>query len=89
MSETIEPPESDELFDQEKFVESAITRAKDYHNMMDGAKQWAITTAADLRVEAALEDDEETADEINQAAELVMTIPRRIEQGDITRTRQP
>ncbi|QSG06347.1 hypothetical protein HSR121_2014 [Halapricum desulfuricans] len=60
-----------------------------YHGTIDVAKQWSRETAADLLVEAALEEDEETAAEIHKVVELVRTVTDRIEQGDNTRARQP
>ncbi|OYR54987.1 hypothetical protein [Halorubrum halodurans] len=93
----VPPPENDEFFDDEQLdtterdqlVQQAIQQAKQYHGLMDAAKEWARDTAADLLVEAALEDDAETAGEIEQAAALVKTVPNRIEQGDNARSRQP
>lgn len=91
MSEDIEPPESDELFEEQSpgDVEVALQKAQQYHAMMDQSKVWARETAADLRVRAANESDEEAIDEILQAAQLVTTVVSRIEQGDNTRSRQP
>lgn len=92
----VPPPENDEFFDDEpddeqtdrdQMVQGAIQQAQQYHAVMDAAKEWSRETATNLRVEAALEDDEETADEIEQVASIVRTVTERIEQGDNSRAR--
>lgn len=92
MSEEIEPPESDEIFDnnedRDQLVETAVQQAQQYHRVMDAAKDWARETATELRVEAALEEDDETAEEIEQIAAMVLTVPNRIERGDNNLSRQ-
>lgn len=86
----VEPPTEDELFeDRDRLVEGAVERANQFHRMMDGAKEWARQAATDLRVEQALEDDDEVADELGQVAEIVESVTARIEQGDNNRARQP
>jgi hypothetical protein len=91
----VEPPEADELFDeeqtdeQEERVTAAFEQAQQYHAVFDAAKEWSRETAADLRVEAALESDENSAAEIEQVAALVRTVTERIEQGDNARSRTP
>jgi hypothetical protein len=87
MTDDIEPPESDELFDQEEMLQEAIQQAQQYHSIMDSAKEWSRETTTDLRIEAALEDDEEAADRIEQIAAIVRTVTERIEQGDNNRAR--
>jgi type II secretory pathway pseudopilin PulG len=89
MTDEIRPPEADELFDtdQQRIVQESIQQAQQYHSAMDSAKGWARETVADLRVEAALEDDDETAAEIEQVAAIVTTVIDRIEQGDNNRAR--
>lgn len=85
MSEDIDIDELQESRDE--LVQTAIQQAQQYHAIMDAAKEWARETATDLRVEAALEDDEETADEIAQVAGIVETVTARVEQGDNSRAR--
>lgn len=68
-------------------VERSIQQANQFHAMMDQAKAWSREAAGELRVKAALEDDEETASEIEQAASMVKTVTQRIEQGDNNRAR--
>jgi hypothetical protein len=87
MTDDIEPPESDELFDQEEMLQEAIQQAQQYHSIMDSAKEWSRETTTDLRIEAALEEDEEAADRIEQIAAIVRTVTERIEQGDNNRAR--
>jgi hypothetical protein len=87
MTDDIEPPESDELFDQEEMLQEAIQQAQQYHSIMDSAKKWSRETTTDLRIEAALEEDEEAADRIEQIAAIVRTVTERIEQGDNNRAR--
>jgi hypothetical protein len=91
MTDEIQPPDEDELFDneQQQMVSMAIQQANQYHTVMDSAKTWGRQAVADLRVEAALEDDEETAAEIEQVAAMVTTVVERVEQGDNNRSRAP
>lgn len=89
MTNEIQPPADDELFDsdQQRIVQEAVQQAQQYHSVMDSAKGWARETVADLRVEAALEDDDERAEEIEQVAAIVTTVIDRIERGDNNRSR--
>jgi len=81
---TVEPPEN---YERDEMVTDAVNQAKQYHTVMDSAKAWARDTSADLLVEAALADDENEAEEIEQIAALVRTVVERIEQGDNSRAR--
>jgi hypothetical protein len=91
----VEPPEEDEMFaedqppevDQE--TQEALQQAHQFHAGFDQAKEWATETAADLRVKAALEDDPEVAEQVEQIAKLVRSVNRRISQGDNNMARQP
>jgi hypothetical protein len=88
----VPPPDSDELFEedeQEQLVQTAVQQARQYHSVLDTAKEWSREMSGELRVAAALEEDEETASDIEQVAELVKTVTARIEQGDNNRSRQP
>lgn len=85
MSNDSEDPEKPEQTDQN--VQQAIQQAQQYHSIMDAAKEWSRETAANLRVEAVLEDDEETAAEIEQVSAIVRTVTERVEQGDNNRAR--
>lgn len=88
----VPPPDSDELFEedeQEQLVQTAVQQARQYHSVLDTAKEWSREMSGELRVVAALEEDEETASDIEQVAELVKTVTARIEQGDNNRSRQP
>ncbi|UBF22639.1 hypothetical protein HRTV-25_gp58 [Halorubrum tailed virus 25] len=94
----VPPPENDDFFEddeptenpeRDQLVQTAIQQAQQYHTVMDAAKEWGRDTAAELLVEAAIEDDDETAEEIEQTAALVRTVVRRIEKGDNNLSRQP
>ena len=88
----VPPPDSDELFEedeQEQLVQTAVQQARQYHSVLDTAKEWSREMSGERRVVAALEEDEETASDIEQVAELVKTVTARIEQGDNNRSRQP
>ena len=98
MTEEIQPPESDELFEEDEsgekekrrhLVQVALQRANQYHAVLDEAKEWSREKSADVLVEAALEEDEEDSAEIAEVAELIRTVAKRIEQGDNQRARQP
>lgn len=94
MNPGVEPPSDDEIFDDETNprdleVQQSVEQATQYHQMMDQAKDWARTASAELRVEAALEDDPRTADELEEIAELIKTVTTRIERGDNLLARQP
>ena len=98
MPDEIQPPESDELFEEDEsdekekrrhLVQVALQRANQYHAMIDEAKEWSRERSADVLVEAALEQEEEDAREIAEVAELVRTVARRIEQGDNSLARRP
>jgi hypothetical protein len=91
---TVEPPTEDELLEdsvdeRDEKVERAVQQANQFHQMMDQAKEWSREIAADLRVEAALEDEESVADQIEEIADLVNSVTTRIERGDNNRARQP
>ena len=75
--------------EQEELVQRAIEQAKQYHSVMDAARTWGHSMETELLVEAALEDDEETAAEIERVADIVRTVPRRIEQGENAISRRP
>ena len=90
----VEPPENDEMFgtesdERDQMVEQAVQQANKFHQMMDGAKEWSREKATEVRVEAALVDDEETATELEQVAGLIQSVTARIERGDNNRARQP
>lgn len=87
----VAPPDEDEMFedDEPDPAEQAVQQANQFHQIMDQAKDWARQTASDIRVDAALKDDEETAEQLDQIADLVETVTTRIEQGDNNRARQP
>lgn len=89
MTDEIQPPAEDELFDsdQQRLVEATVQQAQQYHTVMDAAKTWGREAVTKLSVEAALEDDEETAAEIEKVAAIVTTVIERIEQGDNNRSR--
>jgi hypothetical protein len=75
--------------EQDPAVTAAVEQADQFHLMMDNAKAWSRKMAAEMRVKAALEDDEETAAELEQIAGLVESVTNRIEQGDNTLARKP
>lgn len=100
MTDSVPPPESEEedLFsdeqpgenpEQDRLVHESVNQATQYHAVFDSAKNWARDTAANLLVEAALEEDDETREELRRIAAVVRTVSDRIEQGDNHRSRQP
>lgn len=90
-NDAVAPPTEEDFSpesDRDQMVEDAVQQAQQFHDIMDGAKQWSRETAANLRVEAALEDGQEASVEIEQIAKLVESVTTRIEQGDNNRARQ-
>lgn len=86
-------PEDSEEVD----IEQQIQQARQVHSQLDQFKQWAQNQAADLRAKAEVADEIEDIDEVNsipadadslrEAANIISTVYRRIEQGDMNRTR--
>lgn len=88
----VEPPNEDfydDTAERDELVSDAMQQASRFHVLMDKAKSWSHETVSKLRVEAALAEDTETRDEIEQVADIVATINARIEDGDKSRARQP
>lgn len=87
----VAPPDEDEMFEDDgpDEVEQTVQQANQFHQMMDGAKDWARQTASELRVKAALADDPETAEELERIVLLIESVTARIEHGDNNRARQP
>lgn len=91
----VEPPETDEMMSDESedsrdpMVEQAVQQATQFHHLIDGAKEWSRETATELRVKAALADENGEAEELEQIAGMVRSVNQRIERGDTNLARQP
>jgi hypothetical protein len=91
----VEPPKTDEMMsdenerDADPMVEQAVQQATQFHQLIDGAKEWSRETSAELRVKAALADSDEETEELEQIAGMVRSVNQRIERGDTNLARQP
>ena len=96
MTQTIEPPVSDDLFDTEieadPDVEQFIKQARAFHDQIDAMKQWSHRAFAEVTARAAVrerEGEDEEASELRKVAAHLLTVADRIEAGDAHRVRQP
>ncbi len=97
MSQEVEPPVSDDLFDTETEadpeVEQMLQQAKAFHDQIDAMKSWSHQAFAEVTARAAVlemgDGDEEDVAELRDVARHLLTVADRIEGGDASRVRQP
>lgn len=96
MTQNIEPPASDDLFDADTDadpdVAQMIEQARQFHDQIDAMKQWSHRAFAEVTARAAVrerEGEDDEASELREVSRHLLTVADRIESGDTNRVRQP